>query len=307
MSDLAEDIRTRPCLEHEDILGLNFIRAPGRYRFRRHYRAGLRSHIMEVLCPEEARRERQGVILGGLKRFPRARPRRMLRIFRTRFGSLDEALEETRRVKVIQRYLGPAHVARSDEFLVDYAFQGGRELLLCGLQEYVPGEILDPWKPLDRPHLFSLFERMAALAKGDPQACFEDWSGRLRESARGFISRTRQMVREAEHVPDLAGAGNLIITPAGDVKLVDINNISRIPRDGTLPVDDRGYPVCDKSIEALSLLEERLLPEGHPSEDPLYRPFLDPRRMAQVRALEKAFHLSMAPPPSPLGDDSPAA
>jgi hypothetical protein len=188
-------------------------------------------------------------------------------------------------------------VALSDEFLVDYAFRGGRELLLCGLQEYVAGEILDPWKPLDRAHLQSIFERMGLLPKGDQEGRFEDWVGRVRRNARGFISRIRRMAQETEHIPDLAGAGNLIITPAGDIKLVDINNVSLIRRGPSIPVDDRGYPVCDKSIEALSLIEQRLLAKERDSRDPLYRSFLDPRRMAKVRELEKAFHLSMAPPP----------
>jgi len=86
----------------------------------------------------------------GITWFPRVKPLRMLRIFRTRFGSLADAEAEVRRVKAIETYLVPDHLARSEEFLVDYVTGGQRETLLCGLQEFVEGEILEPWSALDR-------------------------------------------------------------------------------------------------------------------------------------------------------------
>ncbi|MBU0734796.1 MAG: hypothetical protein KKG10_11670, partial [Proteobacteria bacterium] len=85
---------------------------------------GLRSHIMEVLRSADVARETEGVIREGTRWFPRARPLKMLRIFRTRFDSLRNAEEELRRVKIVETYLTPAHVARSNEFLVDYLLQG---------------------------------------------------------------------------------------------------------------------------------------------------------------------------------------
>jgi hypothetical protein len=51
------DIRDRETLQHGDIVSLNFIRADCPYVFRRHFRCGLRSHILEVLDPEAVRRE----------------------------------------------------------------------------------------------------------------------------------------------------------------------------------------------------------------------------------------------------------
>jgi hypothetical protein len=143
---MTEDIRDKPFLLHHDVTGLNFVGGAEGYVFRRHFRTGLRSHIMEVLKAEEVRREREGVFVSGVRWFPRAKPLRMLRIFRTKFRGLGDAWEEIQRVKIIGTYLGPAHLALSEEFLVDYALSGTRHLLLCGLQSYVEGEILDPWR-----------------------------------------------------------------------------------------------------------------------------------------------------------------
>ena len=50
---MEEGIRDKRQLTHEDILGLNFVRHPGIYAYRRHYGVGLRSHIMKVLKPED--------------------------------------------------------------------------------------------------------------------------------------------------------------------------------------------------------------------------------------------------------------
>jgi hypothetical protein len=76
---------------------------------------------------------------------------------------------------------------------------------------------------------------------------------------------------------------------SGQIKLVDINNISRVHFDTTIRLDDRGYPVCDKSIEALAMLERKIL--GHPIDgnDPIYRTFLISQRMEAVAALERQF------------------
>ena len=82
---MQEDVRDKPFLTQEDVLALNFIKDPAIYFYRRHYRAGLRSHIMEILTPESVESEKNGVIIDGSKWFPRAEPIKMLRIFRTRF------------------------------------------------------------------------------------------------------------------------------------------------------------------------------------------------------------------------------
>ena len=286
---MIEDVRDKPSLSETDVLALNFVRSPARYLFRRHYRAGLRSHIMEVLRPEDVSRETQGAVVNGITRFPRARPLRMLRLFRTRFTSLEEAEAEVRRVKVIEAYLAPDHVARSEEFLVDYVREGRREILLCGLQEFVEGEVLDPWSPLDRSYLCALFHQMDRGAADDPEERVEGWLLQVQTRAEAFTGIIKRMIVETRHVPDLAGVGNLLVTAAGTIKLVDINNISRVSFCPVIDLDDRGYPVCDKSIEALWLLEEKLLGNCAWEEDAIYRDYLIPERMKEVEMLVKRF------------------
>lgn len=282
-------MRDKPSLSEADVLALNFIRRPARYVLRRHYRAGLRSHIMEVLRPEEVAREREGVTVDGITWFPRAKPIRMLRIFRTRFRSLPEAEAEVRRVKVIETYLIPDHLARSEEFLVHYVTAGRREILLCGLQEFVEGEILDPWSRLDRECLVDLFRQMDSGRIDDPGERAEEWLRQVRRMGEKFIGKIKRMILETHHIPDLAGLGNLLVTSSGSIKLVDINNISCVTFRPRIDLDDRGYPVCDKSVEALWLLEQRFLGAFGWQEDPIYRTFLIPERMREVDVLVKGF------------------
>jgi hypothetical protein len=298
---MIEDVRDKASLSEADVLALNFMRTPARYLFRRHYRVGLRSHIMEVLRLEDVAREREGVTVDGITWFPRAKPIRMLRIFRTRFRNLQDAEAEVRRVKVIETYLVPDHLARSEEFLVDYVAAGRREILLCGLQEFVEGEILDPWSPLDRECLLALFRQMDSGKSDDPEEGAEEWLRQVRARAETFIGKIKQMIVETQHVPDLAGLGNLIVAPTGSIKLVDINNVSPVIFRRQIDLDDRGYPVCDKSIEALSLLEQGLLGGFSRHEDPIYRIFLVPERMREVEILVKGFRPSPLSAPSDHG------
>ena len=290
-----EDVRDRPYLNHQDVVGLNFIRNPGIYHYRRHYRVGLRSHIMEVLDSGDIENETKGIITGGLRWYPRAKPQKMLRIFRIRFKSLVEAEEEIERVKIIQTYLAPDYLANTEEFLVDYIRQGKREILLCGLQEYVEGEVVEPWNYLDQDHLISLLYRMGLKKGKDSVRAAHQWILTVRKKTADFVKRIKRMILEADHVPDLAGAGNLLLTRSGDIKLVDINNISLVSFDPIIPIDDKGYPVCDKSIEALYLLEQKVLGRSAHAEDHIYKTFLDPERMSTVKKLQEAFHRSINP------------
>ena len=91
-------------------------------------------------------------------------------------------------------------------------------------------------------------------------------------------------------IPDLAGVGNLIMTPLGVVKLVDINNISKLFMDHHISVDEKGYPVSDKSVQALFQIETQFLGRSRDDVDTLYRFFLDHHRMKEVRELETSFH-----------------
>ncbi len=290
---MIDDIRDNPYIDHKDVLGLNFIRDPGTYIYRRHYRQGMRSHIMEVLDPKDVENETKGIVIDGLKLYPRAQPLNMLRIFRTRFNALKNAEEEVKRVKTIETYLAPDNLAMSNEFIVDYIRQGERELLLCGLQEYVKGAMLEPWSHLGKDQMASLLYDMVFEKVDDPVMITDRWIHIMREKAEYFIGKIKQMIMETNHVPDLAGVGNLFLTRSGDIKLVDINNISRFSFDPIIHLDDRGYPVCDKSIEALSLLEQKLLGKPLHSNDIIYKTFLDPIRMKEVQAIDKEFHRSL--------------
>ena len=292
---LPDDIRDKPYLDHHDILQLNFIRNPGRYLFRRHYRAGLRSHLMEVLNPEDVAQEKSGVVVDGLRMFPRAIPLKMLRILRRRFNSLSEAREELRRVKIVETYLAPDHIAKPAEFLVHYVGPRKWETLLAGLQEYVSGEVLEPWGDLGRDRLISILARLGIDEDEDRTVIVARWEDEVRKRAQDFITRLKKMIVETKLVPDLAGIGNLILTRTGDIKLVDINNISEVSFDPVIRLDDKGYPVCDRSVIALSHLEQELLGIPPQMDDPIYGTFLDPERIEKVKEAEKKFHLSMKP------------
>ena len=263
---METDFRLLEHPRHEDVIDLNFIRPENDYFFRKHYKQGLRSHILEMLHKEDVRRENHGLVVDGVRIFPRARPLKMLRIFKSRFPTLEDALEDTHRIKIAEKYLPPTSIARSNEFIVEYRIGARTEIVLCGLQEFVEGQVLDPWSPVPVP----------AIA-----------------GAEVFFEGVRAMIANAGLIPDLAGVGNLLITPQKTIKLVDINNILKIDCQSQISLDDKGYPACDKSVEALALLEHKLLAKPLKPVDPLYRNFLDGKRMQRVRELELEFHRSL--------------
>jgi hypothetical protein len=293
---MALDIRDMPFIGHDDVIELNFIRNPCPYVFRRHFRQGLRSHIMEVLKPVHIEKEAAGTMIDGRRWYPRARPQKIFRIFRTRLKTLANALDEIARVKILEHYLAPVFLAKSEEFIVDYAGPDGRHIMLCGFQEFVEGEILDPWSALDPVELMAaMYHRLY----GDKAHSDEDkarWMDAARAMGALFIARIKQMIAEKNHLPDLAGVGNLVMVASGEIKLVDLNNISSVVLNADILLDDRGYPVSDKSIEALSLLERNLLNRSIDTGEAIYRKFLDPRRMKEVKDLEAAFHRSRPAP-----------
>jgi len=287
---MSEDVRDKKNLGAEDVSELNFIRSPGHYIFRRHYRQGLRSHILEVLDPADVALEKSGVVSDGIKWYPRAKPRKMLRIFRTRFLSHQEAYAELKRVLIVAAYLGPHYYARSNEFLVSYRRAEKYDILLCGMQEYVEGLPLEPWGFLNAERLADNLMRPGVGVRATSEDDRNNLIATIETHAHAFVSGVRKMIAETGHIPDLAGDGNLVLTDDGVIKLVDINNISRISYENTVMVDDKGYPVCDKSVEALYELEKSLGSAAVDMNDRLYRTFLDPARKSAVQELEKEFH-----------------
>lgn len=286
------DIREKPFIEVRDLLALNFIKSSVPFVFRRHYRTGLRSHLFEVLQPGDVQKETEGIRIDGQFSFPRARPIKMLRLFRARFGNLEEALQEIERVQLIIRYLAPDHVAKSNEFLVTYNHEGVNDILLCGLQEYIAGEILDPWAPLDDQALAEILTRASPLFPDHHKIPVAERIQNVRNQVRFFVAHVKRMITEAAYIPDLAGIGNLILTANGQLKLVDINNISPVSPEKPIFKDEHGYPVCDKSIEALALLEREILGTPSAEDDAFYRIFLKPARMRAVSEMLRAFTLS---------------
>ena len=110
-----------------------------------------------------------------------------------------------------------------------------------------------------------------------------EWVADARKKGSQFTDRFKRMITHSGYIPDLAGVGNLIITSSGEVCLVDINNISPVSNDATIPLDEKGYPVCDKSIEALSLIEEKIVGRPIDMEEKIYQQFLSSQRKRMVQ------------------------
>ena len=286
---MIKDIRDKSHISHEDVLSLNFIRKPGAYEFRKYHKQGLRSHIMEVLDPEDVLKQNKGEVADGIRIFPWAKPLKILRIFRTKFWSAKEVFEEIKKLKIVEKYLPDDSYAKSDEFIVDYIWNNNRDFILCGLQEYVEGEVLNPWDPISKIQLAGLFTPMEGHGF---QMTSEQLIQKFYKKVEHFIACVKKMILKANYVPDFAGVENLLITPTGNIKLVDINNISKVFLEPEIRLDDKGYPVCDKSIEAISMLEKKLLGKPIDKTERLYKIFLDPQRMKAVGELEEKFHLS---------------
>ena len=244
----------------------------------------MRSHVMEVLDARDLERELHGELKGTIRLYPRALPRYMLRILRKRFTSVEQVLGEIDAYALVVAYLGSEHVAVSTEFIVEYTGTGAAEIVLCGMQEYVNGALFDPWGLVETKPLESFYR---SRFPGE-QAVSVFVPGGL-ESVASFVHRTREMVTEAGCIPDLAGNGNLLMTHSGNLKLVDINNILQVGEDEAIPLDSKGYPSCDKSIEVLWILENRVLKTANATRDPLYRHFLSAERVEKVRRIEKTF------------------
>ena len=249
---------------------------------------------MEVLDPDDVAREKSGVVSDGIKWFPRAKPLKMLRIFRTRFPSRREAHAELERVIIVATYLGPEGYARSNEFLVSYLWEAHQDILLCGLQEYVEGLNIEPWGYLNADRLAENLLRPRLGSQAAPALERDALVTRIRRSAETFTGHIKRMIRKTGYIPDLAGDGNLILTDAGDIKLVDINNISPVSFGSHIYIDEKGYPVCDKSVEALAEIEKRLASRPLDLQDPIYRTYLDSGRMVAVSDIEREFHRTTA-------------
>ncbi len=279
------DIRDKISLSGSEFKELNFINASGKYEFRKFYRSGLRSHILEILLSDDLKKETHGVSIDGIRMFPRARPVKMFRILRHKFKSTKDVFQEIKKYTILLDALGPEYIALSDEIIVDYLGAKKNNILLCGFQEYVAGEILEPWRFLGPNYLQNLYKSMMT-----DDLSVQILVNKAKKSIQGFVKRIRQMISDTGYLPDLAGIGNLILTRDAQLKLVDINNIVEIKLDDHILIDDKGYPSCDVSVEVLSILERDLLDKEIHMDDPLYDLFLAPERRKKVKKLEKTFY-----------------
>ena len=282
------DLLTKRSLSGEEVRQLNFIKNSPNLCFRKYYRQGLRSHIFEVLPTEAVLKEIKGEVIDDVRWFPRAIPKHVLRIMRTRFKSLKEVLDEIKKYVLVLKFLGPDLIATSNEFIVEYTETGRSEIVLCGLQEYVEGAFLDPWALFGQYPLKTLYRSRFPGEKSEKK-----WMAKTVESISSFVRRVRRMILDAGHIPDLAGNGNLILTKEGRVKLVDINNIIRFDQHASILIDDKGYPTCDKSVEVLLILEEKILKYNGVYKDPLYSRFLAADRKRKVKKIEEQFFINL--------------
>ena len=99
---MQADIRNRKHISHKDIIELNFIRKQNKYVFRKYYKQGLRSHIMEVLHAGDVLKQNKGDTINGIRHYPIAKPFKTLRIFRTKFNSLSEIMKKIGKYKIIE-------------------------------------------------------------------------------------------------------------------------------------------------------------------------------------------------------------
>ncbi len=286
---MFEDIRDKTHINHKDITGLNFIRQSVRYYFRKYHKQGLRSQIIEVLDPDDLNKQYKGESRNGLMFYPWARPLKMLRIFRTRFESLESAMEETRKLKIIEKYLPPGFYAKSIEFIVDYVHDNKRDFILCGLQDYVEGETLNPWEMVNIDQVVEILVKRGLTCGFSPATVRKDLVLKLKKNAETFIKSVKTMIMRVGVIPDFAGVENILCTCSGNIQLVDINNISTVSFGSEINLDEKKYPVCDKSIEALSLLEQKLLGRPIDRSEKIYKIFLNPGRMKKVQYLEEKF------------------
>lgn len=302
------DIRDQAHLSGNEVKKLNFIKNSKTLVFRKYFRSGLRSHIFEVLLASDILKETQGEIIDGIRMFPRARPVKMFRILRNRFETKEAVFREIKKYNTLLKFLGPDLIACSEEFMADYAGGKKNQIVLCGLQEYVEGQILDPWRLFGDNYLMNLFLSMPrggsslraeiapakiAPAEVAPAEVAPATVKTAKNNIAIFVERIRQMIAQTGYIPDLAGIGNLILTPTGALKLVDINNIVEVKRSDTILLDDKGYPSCDVSIEVLSILERDILKRNISNDDPLYLFFLSPERKKRVTVIENEFYANL--------------
>lgn len=263
---------------------INFLKIPEHYHLRRYFRAGLRSQLLELIPTGDLEKEVHGVLVNGIRTFPRAKPVKMVRILKNRFNSCATALEEIKKYRILLGSLGSGFVAQSEEFIVEYRERNQNYILLCGLQEYIEGTTLDPWHLSDERSLEHFYIP-------NPETSPKEFTRQAVYDIKRFVGAVIAMIQRTGLIPDLAGDGNLMLSPRGRLKLVDINNITKIKSGPEIQLDDKGYPCCDKSMEVLSILGHKIARIPPPIvDDSFLGKFFDLQRKQKVNELEQAFY-----------------
>ncbi len=256
------DIRDKQRLEHEDIIGLNFISDNAPYIFEFHYEQGLRSHIIRLLDPQDCRARDKGIEKDGIKTYPRPTPNYILRIYKSSIDP-EEAIGEIKKLNEIKKYMMES-VAHSDEFVVSYKKEEHYEPIFCGFQEYIEGEVVDPW--------FCI-----------PKTYGESFPKKTNK----FINRVKDTIKNTGYIPDLAGIGNIIYNKDRGLVLTDINNINVVDYSDEIFLDNKGFPIIDTSVEALYNLETVV--NGSAQPEKLYEHYLEENRKTKCMSIRKKW------------------
>ncbi|MBT3408936.1 hypothetical protein HN415_09755 [Candidatus Woesearchaeota archaeon] len=262
---MEENIRIKKFLDNSDIVNLNFINSDSPYVFRRHIYHGLRSHIFQMVKKTDVEYETKGKMIDGIKFFPNSKPVGLLRIYRAAFSSYNEIKKESNKIKLLEKYLSEENMAKSQEFVVNYKCNGNYEILLCGVQRYVDGNNIDPWS--------------------------DNYYDISKEKGKIFILKIKNLIYNESLIPDLSGYRNILKDSDNNFVLVDINNVLKVNVNSEIHLDSTGYPSVDKSVEALSLLEEKIVGKKNNFEF-IYNYFLRKDRMNEVNSIEKLWKLN---------------
>lgn len=276
------DIRDIKHATSEEVNGLNFLNLTDQYVLRRHIYQGLRSHVFQILKTDDVRKENEGVVKEGEKKYPQATPIKILRIMRKKFQRLDDVKAEISKYKLIEKYFDHDSYAQSQEIVVDYIHNGENKVMLIGIQEYVAGFRLNPWSANIGFHITD-FLKISGINNIDETV------SQIKKNIANFVQLLKSFILKTRYIPDLAGIGNIILKSDGNIVLVDINNISKVSFSDPIYVDDFGYPIVDRSIEAISCLDKFSLPDEYNRDCFLYNKFLSNHRCKKVNAIEKEF------------------
>ena len=148
---------------------------------------------------------------------------------------------------------------------------------------------LDPWQADHPGYAEDLWRRLLAETSGAVDTPPAEFYRLLNVQVSRFVRQVRAMMDRDGLIPDLAGVRNLLVTHGPRVLLVDINNIHPVVFDAQVPLDDKGYPVLDRSIDALERLGRVFLGRSMLSVETDYRLFFSRERQSRVRELEARF------------------